>query len=98
MLQLVDPSSRSVLFGNPTTGKVDAAITDGFRFVVESYDPVKRSTGETLPSAAGDARAADIPTWSWPAWEEPTWHAEIKPLYGAMQKAFAAIPEHPAAH
>ena len=97
MLQLVDPSSRSVLFGNPTTGKVDAAVTDGFRFVVESYDPVNGSTGETLPRNVATTKPPDLPTWAWPTWEEPTWHAETKPLFGAMQKAFAGIPDHPAA-
>jgi Tfp pilus assembly protein PilF len=97
MLNMTDPSSRSVLFGNVTTRKVDAAVTDGFRFVVESYDPSHRALGETLPRNAGAAKAADLPTWTWPTWEDPTWHAEVKPLFIAMQKAFASIPDHPAA-
>jgi hypothetical protein len=96
MLQLVDPSTRSVLFSNTTEGNVSGAITDGFRFAVESYDPSKpRSGGDTLPRNTGATRFADIPTWSWSTWETPEWHAEIKPLFGAMQRAFAAIPEHP---
>jgi tetratricopeptide (TPR) repeat protein len=97
MLQVTDPSSRSVLFGNLTTHTVDAAVTDGFRFLVESYDPTGRSRGETLPRNAAAAKATDFPTWTWPTWEEPTWHAEIKPLFGAMQRAFGSIPDHPAA-
>jgi tetratricopeptide (TPR) repeat protein len=98
MLQVTDPSSRSVLFGNPVTGEVDAAATDGFRFVVESYDPSSpRSAGETLPRGVGATRFADIPTWTWATWESPQWHAEVKPLFRAMQGAFKAIPEHPPA-
>jgi len=98
MLQLVDPSARSVLFGNTTEGNVSGAITDGFRFVVESYDPSKpRSGGDTLPRSTGATRFADLPTWSWSTWETPEWHAEIKPLFGAMQRAFGGIPEHPPA-
>jgi tetratricopeptide (TPR) repeat protein len=98
MLQLVDPSKRSVLFSNTSDGYVQGALTDGFRFIVESYDPSSpRSGGDTLPRGAGDARFADIPTWTWQTWETPQWHAEIKPLFGAMQRAFASIPEHPAA-
>jgi tetratricopeptide (TPR) repeat protein len=98
MLQLVDPSKRSVLFSNTSEGHVQGAPTDGFRFVVESYDPAKPgSGGDTLPRGAGSGKFADIPTWTWPTWETPQWHAEIKPLFGAMQRAFGTIPEHPPA-
>ena len=97
MLQLVDPSKRSVLFSNTSEGHVQGAPTDGFRIVVESYDPARPgSGGDTLPRGAGAVRFADVPTWTWPAWETPQWHAEVKPLFGAMQRAFGAIPEHPA--
>jgi hypothetical protein len=97
MLQVVDPSSRSVLFGNAATRKVAAAATDGFRFVVESYDPTTHAVGSTLPRGLAAANRSDLPTWTWPVWEEPQWHAEVKPLFAAMQKAFGSIPEHPAA-
>jgi hypothetical protein len=97
MLQVVDPSSRSVLFGNAVTRKVAATSTDGFRFVVESYDPATHSTGETLPHSLRSAKPTDLPVWTWPTWEEPQWHAEVKPLFAAMQKTFATIPEHPLA-
>ncbi len=93
MLQVVDPSTRSVLAGNTPDGYVSGSATDGFRFVVESYDPAKPSAGgDTLPRGAGAARFADIPTWTWPTWEVPQWHAEVKPLFAAMQRAFGAIP------
>jgi hypothetical protein len=98
MLQLVDPSSRSVLYGwDEPERSVRSAVTDGFRFVVESYDPSNpRSTGDKLPRAGGGSGFADVPTWSWPKWESPRWYAEVKPLFGAMQRAFGAIPERPA--
>ncbi len=99
MLQLVDPSSRTVLFGNPVTGKVAGAVTDGFRFVVESYDPSKpRSGADKLPRGAEATRFADVPTWTWPTWESPQWHSELKPAFAAMQRTFGSIPEHPPAH
>ena len=93
MLQVVDPSARSVLTGNTRDGYVSGSATDGFRFVVESYDPSNpRAGGDALPRGAGAARFADIPTWTWPTWEVPQWHAEVKPLFAAMQRAFGAIP------
>lgn len=98
MLQLVDPSTRTVLFGNTAAGKVTGAITDGFRFVVESYDPSNpRSGGDNLPRGAGTSRFTEPPTWSWPPWETPQWYAEVKPLFAAMQRTYAGIPEHPSA-
>jgi Tfp pilus assembly protein PilF len=98
MLQVVDPSTRSVLFSNTSDGKVQGAPTDGFRFVVASYDPSKPgSGGDALPRGAGAARFAEIPTWTWATWENPQWHAEVKPLFAAMQRTFGAIPDRPTA-
>ena len=98
MLQVVDPSARSVLFGNPKTGKVAGATTDGFRFVVESYDPSKPQSGaDRLPRGTGSSGFGNPALWSWSPWETPRWYAELKPLFSAMQKTFAAIPEHPPA-
>jgi hypothetical protein len=86
-----------VLFGNAVTRKVEGATTDGFRFFVASYDPSRPASGggETLPRSSGSSKTGALPTWTWPTWEAPQWHSEIKPLFGAMQKAFASIPEHP---
>src|SRR5689334_13183429 len=97
MLQVTDPSSRSVLFGAADPHTPLAAVTDGFRFVVESYDPQNPAgKGDKLPRGTGAASFGTPPTWTWPTWEAPQWHAEIKPLFTAMQRAFAEIPEHPA--
>ena len=97
MLQMVDPSTRSVLFSNTKDGYVSGAATDGFRFVVESYDPSKSASVDKLPCGAGIAGFGDVPTWTWSTWQTPEWYAEIKPLFGAMQRTFAAIPDHPPA-
>jgi hypothetical protein len=97
MLQVVDPSARSVLFGNTAAGEAIGATTDGFRFVVESYDPAQPQTGgDHLPRGASTA-FADPPTWTWPTWEIPQWHSEIKPVFAAMQRTFAGIPDRPPA-
>jgi hypothetical protein len=87
-----------VLIKNTSEGEVSGATTDGFRFVLESYDPSNpRSSSDNLPRSAGGTRFPEIPTWTWPTWEIPQWYPEIKPLFGAMQRTFGAIPEHPPA-
>jgi hypothetical protein len=96
MLQLVDPSARLVLFGNPRTGKVAGAETDGFRFVVESFDPSRPTqVADRLPRGSTSSAFGSVATWSWPKWEQPNWYAETKPVFAAMKRAFAAIPESP---
>ncbi|HEY8831171.1 MAG TPA: tetratricopeptide repeat protein [Gemmatimonadaceae bacterium] len=97
MLQVVDPSTRSVLFGNTAIGEGIGATTDGFRFVVESYDPAKPQAGADHMPRGTSMGFADPPTWTWPTWESPQWHAEVKPLFAAMQRTFAAIPDRPPA-
>jgi hypothetical protein len=97
MLQVVDPSARSVLFGNTNAGEAIGATTDGFRFVVESYDPGKPLSGaDHLPRGTSSA-FADPPNWTWSTWEIPQWHSEVKPLFAAMKRTFAGIPDHPPA-
>jgi hypothetical protein len=96
MLQVTDPSSRSVLFGMADSVTPAIAVTDGFRFVVESYDPSNRgTTGDQMPRGGSTGTFANPSTWTWPIWETPHWHSEIKPLFGAMQQTFGQIPEHP---
>ena len=96
MLQVTDPSSRSVLFGTSDGKHAASGVTDGFRFVVESYDPTRPAVaGDRLPRGTTAGSFGNPTTWTWPTWEEPQWHSEIKPLFAAMQQAFGGIPEHP---
>jgi hypothetical protein len=96
MLQVLDPSSHSVLNGIAATSEAIPARTDGFRFIVESYDPSKAgSHGEHFPQSTDSSRFGNPQTWTWPSWEAPRWRAETKPVFAAMQRTFANIPEHP---
>jgi len=97
MLHVIDPSTRSVLFGNTAVGEAIGATTDGFRFVVESYDPAKPQAGADHLPRGPTSGFADPPTWTWPTWESPQWHSEVKPLFAAMQRTFAGIPDRPPA-
>lgn len=98
MLQVLDPSARSVLSRIDAHSQGVGVTTDGFRFVVESYDPEKPNIGgDKLPRAVSGSGFGDAPLWTWARWETPQWHAEVKPVFGAMQRAFNGIPEHPGA-
>ena len=89
LLNVTDPSSRAVLFGQDRAGMPDSRVTDGFRFLVRSYDPRdSRVGGQALP-----ARGTKVPTWTWPMWAAPRWFAEEKPQVEMMRAAFRAIPD-----
>lgn len=93
MLHVLDPSSRQVLFGFTGVRDPATATTDGFRFVVQSYDPANpAAAGDLLPRAQGGGFTAP-PLWTWPTWESPRWHAEVKPQFESMRAAFHSIPE-----
>ncbi len=89
MLQVLDPSQRSVLYGDAESGEIAGEVTDGFRFVVESFDPRDATrAGERLPRSDSSIR-----TWTWRPWEEPRWYADVKPVFATMQAVFAALGE-----
>jgi hypothetical protein len=93
LLHVMDPSSHTVLYGDSTSGEVAGQTTDGFRFVVQSFDPRDPgSGGDRLPNDD-----APIPTWRWRGWETPRWYAELKPVFHTMQRTFAALLQLPAA-
>ncbi|MGE0441693.1 MAG: tetratricopeptide repeat protein [Gemmatimonadales bacterium] len=92
MLQVLDPSSRLVLHGADGGGPAGAE-TDGFRFVVQSYDPARPDAGGALIGCGPNGGAPF--EYTWPAWEVPNWHEERKPLFEAMRDAFRAIRPAP---
>ena len=103
MLNVLDPSSHRVLFAPPAALHPQGVETDGFRFVIQSYDPSHpASSGQRFPRARTADEFAPPPLWTWRGWEQPRWYAERKPLFNAMRAAYAAIPdsegEPPASH
>jgi len=75
LLNVTDPSSRTVLARVRDPGPFATVVTDGFRFDVAA----------TRPGGAVVARfAADRP-YAWATWETPVWHERLKPAYYAMQ-------------
>ena len=81
LLNVTDPSSRTVLHAVTTSGPFRTVTTDGFRFVVVAQD---RRTG--APRALVPATA----TFVWDPWTEPVWHERLKPAYYAMQRLWGS--------
>jgi tetratricopeptide (TPR) repeat protein len=75
LLNVTDPSSRTVLARVRDPGPFRVEVTDGFRFVVYAL----------ARDGSVRARAASRRPYSWPTWETPVWHERLKPAYYAMQ-------------
>ena len=69
LLNVTDPSSRTVLARVRDPGPFETEVTDGFRFVVMSQ---------------GVQLTPNRP-YVWATWETPVWHERLKPAYYAMQ-------------
>ncbi|MGH7606723.1 MAG: hypothetical protein ACREME_05235, partial [Gemmatimonadales bacterium] len=77
LLNVTDPSSRTVLARVRDPGPFRTEVTDGFRFVAAAVGP----------RGAVRARLASPPQrpYVWPTWDTPVWHERLKPAYYAMQ-------------
>jgi hypothetical protein len=81
LLNVTDPSSRTILTSIRERGAALTAVTDGFRFVVAG---VRRGDDHVVAYLPADA------TYTWPTWEEPTWHERLKPAYDAMRELWGS--------
>jgi len=75
LLNVTDPSSRTVLARVRDPGPFATTVTAGIPFDVAA----------TVPSGAVVARFAAQHPYVWPTWETPVWHERLKPAYYAMQ-------------
>lgn len=72
LLNVTDPSTRTILARVRDPGPFAVRVTDGFRFAVSTLG----------------GRLGPTPTWAWPTWETPLWHERLKPAYFAMQQVW----------
>jgi hypothetical protein len=104
LLNVTDPSTRTLLYDRKTTGKYGTATAGDFHFGVVVYSKEAR-TGpklvEALPSLAqGMWREDDFAGWRWKDWIEPRWHSRLKPVYDSLKmlwrEAASGAPRRPA--
>ena len=83
LLNVTDPSTRTVLFERDGTGEFGTVVAGDFRFMVVGYE--KRGA----PNAAATIGPA---AWRWEPWEEPRSQARLKPVYDALRRTFEELP------
>jgi hypothetical protein len=92
LLNVTDPSSRTLLLDRDTTGNFGTASAGDFHVGVVVYRK-QGSAGVvgTLPTVEGGVwRASAFRPWRWPSWTEPRSHARLKPVYDSIKTLWRA--------
>ncbi len=82
LLNVTDPSSRSIVLDPRAEGPIGTTTADAFHFAAVVY----RRDGGATPTVAVSA------PWRWSGWTEPAWHARAKPVRDSLAAAWGAIP------
>jgi hypothetical protein len=102
LLNVTDPSTRTLLFDPRTEGAFGTVTAEGFHVGAVLY---QKGSGtrvlSTLPEMAGSKwPARGFRAWQWRGWKEPRSHARLKPVYDSLrvvwQEAPAGAPARPA--
>jgi hypothetical protein len=93
LLNVTDPSTRTLLFDRRTDSVFGTATAEEFRVGVLVY---RREQGEVvggLPALKGGVwREADFRPWRWRGWTEPRSHARLKPVYDSLRQLWRVAP------
>jgi hypothetical protein len=94
LLNVTDPSTRTLLFDRDTTGAFGTATAADFHAGVVVYR--KKNPGSVvgaLPAVDGGVwREGDFRPWRWSGWTEPRSHARLKPVYDSIKRLWRAAP------
>ena len=81
LLNVSDPSSRTLLYERGGTGDFGTVAAGDFHFLVAAYD---KRTGHT--EQLGPSRG-----WRWDGWTVPAWFSRTKPAYDSLTVTWGAI-------
>jgi hypothetical protein len=94
LLNITDPSSRTLLFDRASAGDFGTAVAKDFHIGVAIYQKGDQ-TGvvSALPGVEGGVwRAKAFTPWRWSGWTEPRSHARLKPVYDSIRALWGAAP------
>jgi hypothetical protein len=96
LLNVTDPSTRTLLFDPKTTGTYGTVTAADFHVGVVIY--AKRGVSDSrvlgiLPALKeGRWRIADFAHWRWDSWKEPRSHSRLKPVYDSLRMLWRGAP------
>jgi len=93
LLNFTDPSSRSLLQGQPgaregaeDSGSLPTRILEEIRMILAVRDP--QGGWSALPETG---RAGDVASFTWPGWDTPRWESRKRPVFESMRDAFRQL-------
>jgi tetratricopeptide repeat protein len=94
LLNVTDPSSRTLLYDRDSTGAFGTATAEDFHVGILIY---RKSGGRevvgALPALEGGVwRAASFNPWHWVGWTKPSSYARLKPVYDSLKLLWQAAP------
>jgi hypothetical protein len=94
LLNVTDPSSRTLLFDRDSTGPLGTARAKDFHVGVAMYQKGdKAGMVSTLPAVEGKVwRVTAFPPWRWAGWTEPRFHTRLKPVYDSIKAVWGVAP------
>lgn len=94
LLNVTDPSSRTLLADDRTEGPFGTAPAHGFRLGVEVYrkGSSRRIAGALPAQVNGTWLERDLKPWTWRGWTEPRHHARLKPVYDSLRLLWREAP------
>ncbi|HET8632521.1 MAG TPA: hypothetical protein VFL88_00120 [Gemmatimonadales bacterium] len=81
LLNVSDPSSRTILYERNATGDFGTVTAGDFRFLVVAQDKATGAVEQLGPSRG----------WRWEGWTDPAWFARTKPAYDSLTATWGAI-------
>jgi hypothetical protein len=85
LLNVTDPSTRTVLFDRATTGPFGTATAEEFHVGVVIYRKRAGVVGALPELKQGLWPAGGFVPWRWSGWTEPRYHSRLKPVYDSLR-------------
>ena len=94
LINVTDPSSRTLLNDRHTTGPYGTSKVTGFHFgVIAREKRGSQGIAGALPATDhGVWLAKSFRQWIWNAWTEPKSHSQLKPVYDSLKQLWQAAP------
>jgi hypothetical protein len=94
LLNVTDPSSRTLLLDPKTEGAFGTVPAGDFHFGVVLYQKASNPwiLGALPFLQKGIWRAGDFVGWRWNGWTQPRSHARLKPVYDSLRTLWRAAP------
>jgi hypothetical protein len=89
LLNVSDPSTRTLLYEESTGGEIGTRQSDGFRIGVAIVGGPRATPTllAAIPEPGRDGRwhAYQFQSWQWQGWTTPRYHQRLKPVYDSLQ-------------